>query len=188
MKAFEFVLIVVSLIVGLALTEFATGVADMIRTLHRAHFYWAHIILIAYGFISCLTYWTTIHKLRRVNRWSVFHIAIVLMSGLLFFISTRIVFPDRDTFDLDYEKYFNDQVSTIFIMVILYIIFYMLESFVIKGVRKWRSYGMRGFSIMLLLSGVVIQHETYRAGLVLVLFLLQLYFIYSMRIVVEDEV
>src|SRR5262245_46430844 len=130
MKAFEFVLIIVSLIVGLALTEFAIGLADMIKIVDTAHYYWAHILWMLYGFVGCMSYWVTVYKLRNVEVWSIFRIGLVFTSGLLFFVMTRLVFPDRENFDHDYEKYFYAHIGIQLVILILYVICYGLESYV----------------------------------------------------------
>ena len=43
MGLFEFLMILLSVIIGLALTELLTGVANLLRVRETVHFYWVHI-------------------------------------------------------------------------------------------------------------------------------------------------
>src|SRR5690349_244373 len=107
MKPFEFVLIIVSVIIGLALTEFALGMTYMIKVSKTAHLYWPHLIVCFLGFITCLNYWGTVYKLRKVSKWTIPNIGIVFISGMIFYAMTHINFPDPNNFDQNYERHFN---------------------------------------------------------------------------------
>lgn len=172
MKPFEFVLVIISVIVGLALTEFAIGVSYMIRNYQTAHFYWPHIVLMLCGLISCLNYWGTVYKLRRVEIWSLTYIGIVFLSGLIFFLMTKIYFPDPEGFDLDYEKYFNEHVTIIFILMDCFVVSFILEIVIIRKVRQFKKFVMMIVIMLVILSGVIIRDKTYVSMLTVVILLL----------------
>lgn len=173
MKPFEFVLVIISVIVGLALTEFAIGVSHMIINYEAANFYWPYIVLMLCGLMSCLNYWATVYKLRRVQTWTVSYIGIVFLSGLIFFIMTKIYFPDPDKFDQDYERYFNEHVRTIFVLMICFVISFILEAMVIRKVRGFKKFAMMIAFIAVILSGVIIRNSVYVSMLTIVILVMQ---------------
>jgi len=172
MKPFEFVLVIISVIVGLALTEFAIGLSHMIKNYQSAHFYWPHIVLMLCGLISCLNYWGTVYKLRKVETWTLTYIGLVFLSGLIFFLMAKVYFPDPEGFDLDYERYFNDHVGIIFTLMICFVISFILETVIIRKIRKIKKFIMMIVIILVILSGIIIRNETYVGVLTVVILLL----------------
>jgi hypothetical protein len=188
MKPFEFVLIIVSVVIGLALTEFALGVAEMIKMYRTAHYYWAHFVMCIYGFMSCLNYWGTVYRLRHIKRWTVSQMGIVFITGMIFFAMTHIVLPNTEHFDQNYERYFHENMTVIFILMISFVIFFMLESWMIRKLRKPKSYLVGIGFIAAISSGVIINNESYRAVLTAVLMLLQAYNMYANKVVINETV
>jgi hypothetical protein len=188
MKPFEFVLVIISVIVGLALTEFAIGVSYMIINYERANFYWPYIVLMLCGLMSCLNYWATVYKLRKVQTWTVSYIGIVFLSGLIFFIMTRIYFPNPDKFDQDYQRYFHENVRTIFVLMICFVISFILEAVVIRKVRGFKKFGMMIAFILVILSGVIVRNDFYVNILTIVILLMQtIYYSRTGNLVADQE-
>jgi hypothetical protein len=187
MKPFEFALVIVSVIIGLALTELAIGVADMIRIYRSAHIYWAHILLCTLGLVTCINYWATLYKLRNINRWPTPNLAIVVIGGLLFFILGRLLFPEMSSFDKNYERYFHENVATLLTLNILFIILLMLEAFMIRKVKKLKSYFFGMVFIAILFSGVVIDNKVYREILTVIYFTMYIYFMFTSKVIIYDN-
>lgn len=187
MKPFEFVLIIISVIIGLALTEFAIGVSFMIQNYEAAHFYWPHFVLMLTGLIGCLNYWATVYKLRKVQIWSVVEIGIVFLTGLIYFVLTKIYFPTSDRFDLDYEKYFHDNYKKIFILMVCFVMSYSFEALLIRKVRQLKKFTVQIAFIIILLSGIIADNKLYTSVLAVLLFLLQFFYMYKTRIIVTES-
>jgi len=187
MKPFEFALVIVSVIIGLALTEFAIGVADMIKIYKTAHIYWAHILLSCLGFVTCLNYWATLYKLKNVDRWTTLNLVIVVVGGLLFFIMARVMFPDLDSFDNDYRRHFHENIGVLLILNVLFIVFIMLEAFLIRGVRRFQSYLNGIVFISLLLSAILINNEAYTEVLTVIYFAMYIYFMVTSKVAIFDR-
>lgn len=186
MKPFEFVLIIVSVIIGLALTEFALGVADMIKMHRTANYYWAHMVLGVYGFMSCLNYWGSVYRLKRLKAWTVPQMGIVFLTGMFFYAMTHLVFPSSQNFDYDYKRYFHENIAVIFILMIGFVVFFILESLLVRRSRKFRSYLVGLGFIATIATGLIIANETYRAVLTAILGLMQVYNMYANRVIIYD--
>lgn len=187
MKAFEFVLIILSLIVGLSLTEAAIGISYMIQNYRVANFYLPFIAMATTGFLYILNYYSSLFKLRRVAHWNVARIGVVFLTGLVYFTLTQIYFPDQDNFDQDYERYFNENFQIVLTLMISFIISFMLELYIVRQVRKLKAYMLAIVIGLTILTGVVITNKEYWAVLTIILLALQIFNIYWSKLIIKDD-
>ena len=94
MELFEFLMVLVSIIVGLGLTEILTGVARSIRRRASVEPYWVHTILVVALFIALLQQWWEIWGLRETAEWSFMALLIMLTAPVCLFLTAHLVFPD----------------------------------------------------------------------------------------------
>lgn len=187
MKAFEFVLIILSLIIGLSLTEAAIGVSYMIQNYKTANFHLPFVAMAITGFLYVLYYYSTLFKLRKVTKWSVPNIGLIFLSGLIFFVLTQIYFPDQNGFDQNYEKYFNENFTIVLMLMLCFTLSYMLELFIVRQVRNWKIYLTVILSSLFIISGLMVSNQTYRSILTIFLLLLQIYNIYWSKLIIKDS-
>ncbi len=57
MEIFEFLMVLMSIIVGLGIATLLTGVADLLRDRQTVRFYWLHSTLILMVFLGHLQVW-----------------------------------------------------------------------------------------------------------------------------------
>ena len=70
MSLFEFLMVLVSLIIGLGVAELLSGVAQAIRHRKSINFYWVHITFILIVFVALLQQWWEIWGVREVASWT----------------------------------------------------------------------------------------------------------------------
>ncbi len=93
MSLFEFLMVLVSLIVGLGLTEVLKGSARMIRSRDSLNIYWVHIVLILTIFIALLQQWWEIWGLRDTPEWT-FPGLLMMMGGPVgLYLIAHLLFP-----------------------------------------------------------------------------------------------
>ena len=187
MKPFEFVLVIISVVFGLSLTECAVGFTYIVVNYETVNLYLPHIGLLLLGFLSCLNYWGSIYKLRKVTTWTVPNVGVLFITVLCFYMLTQICFPDPNGFDQDYEKYFNAKIGTILITMICFSVSFIVELLTIRKTRQLKRYSFLLVYILAMASGVVIKNNEYRAYLILVLVIGQLYYMYSTKVLIEDK-
>lgn len=107
MDRFSFVMVLLSIIVGLGVTELLTNLARQIQNRARIKFYWLHSILAALVFVALLQQWWESWDQRLVETWS-FPILILMLGGPIgLYIISHLLFPsDSDT--VDFEKHYYD--------------------------------------------------------------------------------
>ncbi len=188
MKPFEFVLVIISVIVGLVLTEFAIGVSYMVQHYRTATYYWPHNAFLVLGFIACLNYWAALYRLRTVPSWSVPQFGIIVITGLFFSILSQIITPDQDNFDYDYKRYFHENADVLYALLICLVISLVLETYLLKIKARNREWFITmSINISLALSGLIFANETYQGLVAIILLCGQIYTMYSNRIIVKED-
>ncbi len=80
MGLFEFLMVLVSIIIGLGITEILTGIARMIRCRASITGYWVHSVIVAGIFFALLQQWWEIWDLRSASEWT-FHGLLMMLAG-----------------------------------------------------------------------------------------------------------
>ncbi|WP_417484788.1 hypothetical protein [Maricaulis salignorans] len=105
MDRFSFVMVLLSIIVGLGVTELLTNVARQIRNRARSRFYWLHSVMVALVFIALLQQWWEAWDQRLVETWS-FPILLLMLGGPIgLYIISHLLFPD-DAEGVDYDRHY----------------------------------------------------------------------------------
>ena len=117
MSQFEYVAVLVSIIVGLALTQILRGVGRMVTTEDGPRPYWVHLVWTLYFFLLIGMFWWWEFRLGTVE-WSLgLYIVVIVYATLLFFVS--LVIQPSDTRKItDYKDYFFSNRRWIFGLLI----------------------------------------------------------------------
>ena len=105
MDRFSFVMVLLSIIVGLGVTELLTNVARQIQNRATARFYWVHGLLVMLVFIALLQQWWESWDQRLVETWS-FPILLLMLGGPIgLYVISHLLFPD-DPEGVDFERHY----------------------------------------------------------------------------------
>ena len=94
MSLFEFLMVLVSLIVGLGMAEILSGVARMIRCRDSLQPYWVHSVVVIAIFLALLQQWWEIWSLRDTPQWSFIGLIMMLAGPVGLFIFAHLLFPE----------------------------------------------------------------------------------------------
>jgi hypothetical protein len=117
MGLFEFLMILLSVIIGLALTELLTGVASLLRVRETVHFYWVHVGLQIGIFFALLQQWWESWDLARVEAISFGAVLLLIVPSLVLFLIAHMLFP-RPATDANLEDYYYRQSPVIWWLVV----------------------------------------------------------------------
>ena len=118
MGLFEFLMILLSVIIGLALTELLTGVANLLRVRETVHFYWVHVWLQFGIFVALLQQWWESWDLAKVEVISFGAVLLLIVPSLVLFLIAHMLFP-RPAKDANLEDYYYKQSPIIWGLVVL---------------------------------------------------------------------
>ena len=90
MSQFEYVAVLISIIVGLALTQILRGVGQMVTNKDGPRPYWVHLVWTFYFFLLTVLFWWWEFRLEVVE-WSLWlYLVVIIYATLLFFVSLVI--------------------------------------------------------------------------------------------------
>ncbi len=94
MSLFEFLMVLVSIIVGLGIAEVLTGIARLIRCRGSIQGYWVHSVVVTVIFFALLQQWWEIWGLRDAPEWT-FHGLLMMLTGPVgLFLIAHLLFPE----------------------------------------------------------------------------------------------
>ena len=109
MSQFEYVAVLISIIVGLALTQILRGVGRIVTIKDGRRPYWVHLVWTLYFFLLTAVFWWWEFQLGTVD-WNIsLYLVVIIYATLLFFVSLVIqpVITDQISSYKDY--YFSNR-------------------------------------------------------------------------------
>ncbi len=121
MNLFEFLMVLVSIIIGLGIAETLTGIARQIRCRGSIQGYWVHSVLVTVVFFSLLQQWWEIWSLRVVPEWT-FHGLIMMLTGPVgLFLIAHLLFPEPMQ-GANFREYYNGAMRPIWWLAALTVV------------------------------------------------------------------
>lgn len=117
MGLFEFLMILISVVIGLGLTEILTGWANLLRARNQVRFYWIHLLFQIGVFFALLQQWWEFWEMEGVGEISFLAVLVVLASPILLFLIAHLLFPTQSE-GADLEDYYYRQASLLWALVI----------------------------------------------------------------------
>ena len=105
MDRFEFLMVLLSIIIGLGISELLTNVAIQIRARKSTRGFWVHSGVVVLLFLSFLQLWWESWELRTVEVWTFPALLMMLAAPAALFVISHLVYPDKIE-DADLEEYY----------------------------------------------------------------------------------
>lgn len=118
MGLFEFLMILISVVIGLALSEVLTGVASLLRVRETIRFHWIHILFQIGVFFALLQQWWESWDLVDVDTISFGSVLSLLFPSVMLFLIAHLLYP-RPATDAILEDYYYRQAPVLWGLVIL---------------------------------------------------------------------
>ena len=94
MGIFEFLMVLVSIIIGLGIGEILTGIARVIRCRKSITGYWIHSVVVAAIFFALLQQWWEIWGLRAASEWTFYGLLMMLAGPVGLNLIAHLLFPE----------------------------------------------------------------------------------------------
>ncbi len=94
MQPFEFVMVVISIIVALGIAELLSGVARVLRG--ELRFYWVHAIWVLTLLLQQLQYCWSLFDLAGQEAWVFLDLVRLLTAPIILFLVSSLLFPTRE--------------------------------------------------------------------------------------------
>jgi hypothetical protein len=118
MSLFEFLMVLVSIIVGLGIAEILTGVARQIRFRASSVAYWLHSCGVALIFFALLQIWWELWVLRSVDEWGFSDLVLMLVGPAGLYLIAHLIFPDPIE-GTEFRAYYYDAMRPVWWLAVL---------------------------------------------------------------------
>jgi|SRR4249919_479444 len=108
MDAFNYLTVMVSIVVGLGLTQLLAGIGNFVQIRRRVRFYWLHTCWVVLLIALHLHMWWSLWVLRQVTDWTYGTFAYVLIGPAMLVIASHIVIPELVDGRIDVERHYYD--------------------------------------------------------------------------------
>ena len=95
MSLFEFLMVMVSIIIGLGISELLRGVARLIRSRRETKAYWVQLVLVAAIFIVFVQQWWEFWQLRELQEWTFALVLLYLAELVGLYLIAHLLFPEH---------------------------------------------------------------------------------------------
>jgi hypothetical protein len=183
MTFFEYVAVLVSIIVALGIAQILSGVARTIEKPQGQRVYWVHLVWAAWLFVYLIFFWWFEFRLGQIEEWTFYgYLVVVLYATLLFFLSA-LLFPSREHDGVDFEKRFFARRKWFFGLLIFFLVIDLLDT-LLKGEGHLGDLGSRYLILNWIfaaafIGGMVTTNRRFHASLAVIYLVAQLQWIFE---------
>ena len=155
MQMFEYVIVLISIVIGLALTHLMQGIAVLIQNPSRARIWWVHLVWVAYMIVSILFWWWEFH-LQQIKTWTFAIYLFVIFYAFYLYLICAVLFPLRLEGYEGYKDYFLARRRWFFGLLVGWAVIDVIDTW-IKGPDYFASVGADAFifNTVLALTSIV---------------------------------
>src|SRR6266496_1756173 len=157
MAAFEYLSVLISIILALGMTRVLGGVGEMLQARSRRRIYWVHIVWIVNLFLYLVVAWWIFYRWRSQQPWTFFLFIFVLISPTILYLASLLLFPREGDVDLaiDYKTHYYANHRAFFILFALFTPVDIADS-LLKGISHFLGLGPQYFiSSVLYFAGLM---------------------------------
>ncbi len=142
MSAFEYLSVLISIILALGMTRVLAGVGEMLQARSRRHIYWVHALWIVNLFLYLVVAWWIFYRWRNQQPWTFFLFLFVLISPTILYLASLILFPREGAIDesVDFKTHYYANHRAFFILFGLFTPVDFVDS-LLKGVPHFLALG-----------------------------------------------
>jgi hypothetical protein len=158
MDAFNYLSVLISIILALGMTRVLGGVGEMLQARSRRLIYWVHAIWIINVFLYLVIAWWIFYRWRNQQPWTFFLFVFVLIAPTLLYLASILLFPSESAGDesVDYKTHYFSNHRAFFIIFALYGSVDIVDT-LLKGVPHFLEQGPQYIvSTALFLAGMTI--------------------------------
>jgi hypothetical protein len=102
----EYILALMSIVVGLAMTQLLSGAAEIVQPARPVRTYWVHTAWMIYLFVTLIHFWWWEFGLMRIQSWTFLPYAFVIFFAVLLYFLVALLVPQHLGDRADLKEYF----------------------------------------------------------------------------------
>lgn len=164
MSLFEFLMVLVSLIIGLGLAELLSGIAQAIRVRETIQFYWVHSIFVMIIFLALLQQWWEIWSVRDNPVWTFPGLLMMLGGPIGLFLIAHLIFPQPIS-GSDFKSYYYDKMKPALWLAVFTVLVSSTFRPVVLGIQLFTLDNLSSFLMVVVFVSMAITRKFWFHGL-----------------------
>jgi hypothetical protein len=119
MTPFEYITVLISIILGMGITQIVTGIADIVHQWKKVKLYWPHLLWIGFVFFLHIQDWWETFNLQQFTVWKLSTFLFVILYPINLFILARVLFPFGQTEGTNFKDFYFENYRKFFLWVII---------------------------------------------------------------------
>ena len=124
---FEYLTILISVVIGLALTHLLTNLIRIIHNREHVKPYWVHLLWSATIVLWTISYWWFTFSMSTVREWTLGLFAFVMIYAVLLYVLMALLFPEDIEKEQDYEQLYFQNQKWFFTTLTLFLVLDLLD-------------------------------------------------------------
>ena len=156
---FEYLTILISVVIGLALTHLLTNLIRIIHNRDRVKPYWVHLLWSATIVLWTISFWWFTFSMSTVREWTLGLFAFVMVYAVLLYVLMALLFPEDIEDNQNYEQLYFQNQKWFFTTLTLFLVLDLFDFWIrLKTGLDIVTVGPYAFFIgpLILLSGIAI--------------------------------
>src|SRR5438046_6832487 len=118
MNGFDYLSVLISIVLALGMTRVLAGVGEMLQARSHRRIYWVHAIWIVNLFLYLVIAWWIFYRWRNQQPWTFFLFVFVLISPTVLYLASLLLFPRESDVDraIDYKTHFYANHRAFFVL------------------------------------------------------------------------
>jgi hypothetical protein len=126
-NAFEYVSILVSIILGLGITQILSSFSDLLYHYKEIRFYWPHTLWVLFILFLHIQDWFITYQLKNKSEWSLPELLFILLYPVTLFIAVKMLLPSNENDKgTDMKVYYTSHYPVIFFVVAISVLISIL--------------------------------------------------------------
>jgi hypothetical protein len=167
MGAFEYLSVLISIILALGMTRVLAGVGQMLEARRHRRIYWVHVVWIVNLFIYLVVAWWIFYRWRNQQSWNFYLFVFVLISPTILYLASMLLFPRETSTDdsVDYKTHYYANHRAFFVIFSLFTVVDIADT-LLKGVPHFLALGTpyiisSALYFMGMVTAAITQNERY---------------------------
>lgn len=93
MTPFEYLAVLISIVLGFGVTELLAGVRRLVHARERVRFHWLPVVWTGLVFVALVQWWWSAFGLRHRMEWNFFSFLLILLVPVLYYLAAALVLP-----------------------------------------------------------------------------------------------
>jgi hypothetical protein len=152
MSPFEYVSVLISIILGLGITLVLSGIAQLISRWNAVTPFWPYLVWVVLVFVLHVHEWWIMYDLRTMERWSLLTFLFLILYPILLFILANLLFPGKwSKKNLHLKNFYFRMYPKFFLCALVLILLAVLSDVFIAG-RLFQEQIIKIFLFVLILT------------------------------------